>query len=225
MTRLIIALDVESKEKALELVDVIGGECDFYKIGPKLFCRYGIDIVRELKKRGKKIFLDLKLHDIPKVVSDTVKFFEEEGVDLLTLHCAGGIDMLTSARYGREGDLPLLFGVTVLSSLTDDFIEEMFARPPSDAVFYFADMAKKAGLDGIVVPPFSLKALSESYKGKLLLLSAGIRLDKRKDDHATVLTPSEARHCGADFIVVGRPIYQANNPKEVVKKIIKELRR
>jgi len=221
---LIVALDFDEISKVENILDKLHGICDFYKVGCRLFTRYGPKVVELLKKRGCKVFLDLKLHDIPQVVSGAVHAAEELDVDIITLHTLGGLTMLHAAHDAREGDKPLLFGVTILTSISHEEFNYILGRDLVDTVFRLAKIAVKAHLDGIVASPLEVSELKKKFGKKLLMLTPGIRLEKdQKHDQARFATPKDAVLNGADYLVVGRTITQAKEPEKVATKLLQEI--
>jgi orotidine-5'-phosphate decarboxylase len=224
-TGVAIALDFDTVEDALPIVEVAGGAVDLYKIGPVLFTRYGPEIVEAVRKRGGQVFLDLKFHDIPNVVGGGARAAAGLGVRMLTVHCAGGVEMMRAAVEGsREGAArhgctrPLIAGVTVLTSTTGsaDTEPEVLRR---------AGMAMEAGADGVVCSTMEVGAVKREFGDSLLAVVPGIRLaDQSKDDQARVGTPGKAASEGADYIVVGRSITRAADPIAALRRIREEVR-
>ena len=195
----------------------------FVKIGMELFYAEGPQIIKTLKDRGHKVFLDLKLHDIPNTVKKTMKVLGEYGVDMVNLHAAGGIDMMTAAKEGlmlgaaRLAEKPKLIAVTQLTSTDEETMhrELLIDRPLDEVVKQYALNAKEAGLDGVVCSAFEAAAIHEACGADFLTVTPGIRLTKDgSDDQKRVMTPKEAKEAGSDYIVVGRPITAADKPNE-----------
>ena len=226
MNRVIIPLDVSSVSGALALVDQLGDEVDFYKIGFELYTRGGIEVVRELVSRDKRVFLDIKLHDIPNTVARAVEAASDLGVDLLTLHASGGQRMMEAAAEARSGHLKLL-GVTVLTSMTTDEMVSVWGRKISlvrDEVFRLANLGKEAGLDGIVSSALEASWIRQKLGPSFLIVTPGIRpAGSNSDDQNRVATPKEAVRSGADFLVIGRPITQADDPSSAFAAVLKEV--
>ncbi|MAM02703.1 MAG: orotidine-5'-phosphate decarboxylase [Myxococcales bacterium] len=226
MNRVIIPLDVSSVSGALALVDQLGDEADFYKIGFELYTRGGLEVVRELVSRDKRVFLDIKLHDIPNTVARAVEAASDLGVDLLTLHASGGQRMMEAAAEARSGHLKLL-GVTVLTSMTTDEMASVWGRKISlvrDEVFRLANLGKEAGLDGIVSSALEASWIRQKLGPSFLIVTPGIRpAGSNSDDQNRVATPKEAVRSGADFLVIGRPITQADDPSSAFAAVLKEV--
>lgn len=226
MNRVIIPLDVSSVSGALALVDQLGDEADFYKIGFELYTRGGLEVVRELVSRDKRVFLDIKLHDIPNTVARAVEAASDLGVDLLTLHASGGQRMMEAAAEARSGHLKLL-GVTVLTSMTTDEMASVWGRKISlvrDEVFRLANLGKEAGLDGIVSSALEASWIRQKIGPSFLIVTPGIRpAGSDSDDQNRVATPREAVQSGADFLVIGRPITKADDPSAAFAAVLKEI--
>jgi len=226
VNRVIIPLDVSSVSGALALVDQLGDEADFYKIGFELYTRGGLEVVRELVSRDKRVFLDIKLHDIPNTVARAVEAASDLGVDLLTLHASGGQRMMEAAAEARSGHLKLL-GVTVLTSMTTDEMASVWGRKISlvrDEVFRLANLGKEAGLDGIVSSALEASWIRQKLGPSFLIVTPGIRpAGSNSDDQNRVATPKEAVRSGADFLVIGRPITQADDPSAAFAAVLKEV--
>ncbi len=228
MTKLIVALDVEEK-KATELVNLLSEEVKTFKIGFPLFSTCSPEFIEIFAKKKKNIFFDFKFHDIPTTVGKAIKALIEYKPFALTLHISGGENMLKEAvktvKLRTAGNRPLLFGVTVLTSLEEEDIEVLgFKRKLSHQVVRLALLAKNAGLDGIVASGREIDSIRESCGKDFLLLVPGIRLTGEEiNDQRRTITPALAVAKGANYIVVGRPITEAEEPLEVVKKIKKDL--
>ncbi|MEQ1857675.1 MAG: orotidine-5'-phosphate decarboxylase [Longimicrobiales bacterium] len=215
MAQLILALDTPSVDQALALVDRIGGDADFYKVGLELYTRAGRTVVDELRARRKRVFLDLKLHDIPNTVAGAVAAASDLGVDLLTLHAAGGRAMLEAARSVRGGPLQLL-GVTVLTSLAAEDLGAAWGRSVASVpteVLRLAQSVEDAGLDGVVSSVQEVASLRARFGNDFLLVAPGIRLpESERGDQKRVATPAEAVRAGANYLVVGRAVTGALDP-------------
>lgn len=226
MNRVIIPLDVSSVSGALALVDQLGDEADFYKIGFELYTRGGLEVVRELVSRDKRVFLDIKLHDIPNTVARAVEAASDLGVDLLTLHASGGQRMMEEAAEARSGHLKLL-GVTVLTSMTTDEMASVWGRKISsvrDEALRLANLGKEAGLDGTVSSALEASWIRQKIGQSFLIVTPGIRpAGSNSDDQNRVATPREAVRSGADFLVIGRPITQADDPSAAFAAVLKEV--
>jgi len=227
MATLIVALDLPSADAALALVGRLGDEVDFYKIGAPLFTMAGPSVVRALRDRGKRVFLDLKYHDIPNTVATAVNAAADLGVELLTLHASGGLAMMRQARAAAGEDGPKLLGVTVLTSFSASDVEQVWAKPVHsvrDEVMRLAGLAATAGLHGVVASPLEIEYLKRHHGRDFLVVAPGIRpAGHALGDQARVATPAEAARAGADFLVVGRPVLAARDPVAEVAAIRAEL--
>ena len=231
MSRTIIALDFSSREEVISFLKQFD-EPVYVKIGMELTYACGLDIVREVKAMGHKIFLDLKLHDIPNTVKGGMKNLAALGVDIVNCHCGGGIAMMRAAKEGLiegtpEGkEVPKLIGVTILTSTSQEGMNNEMGIPGAviDTVVHYAKNAKEAGLDGVVCSVLEAKAIHEACGDDFLTVTPGIRLaGNSKDDQKRVATPEFANEQGCDMIVVGRSITKAENPVETYKQIEKEI--
>ena len=230
MKDVIIACDFGSAAKALEFLDKFA-DCPrkpFVKIGMELFYGAGPDIVRAIKARGHKIFLDLKLHDIPNTVRKTMQVLSALDVDMTNVHAAGTIEMMKAAREGltrEDGTRPLLIAVTQLTSTSEERMHSdlLIGAPINEAIAHYAACAKEAGLDGVVCSPLEASLIKERCGKEFLTVTPGIRFaDAAADDQVRITTPARAREIGSDFIVVGRPITAAEDPVAAYMKCIKE---
>jgi len=229
---LIVALDFDSKEKAIKLVKELGDSVKYYKVGLELFSRAGIDVVREISSMGKKVFLDLKYHDIPNTVKSAARVAVEAGVFMYNLHALGGFELMREvAEFNREYaeklgvERPLLIAVTVLTSMKEEDLKEIgIEKPLEDEVLRLAELAKRAGLDGVVCSAKEVRLIKNNLGEDFITVTPGIRpLWAAKDDQKRVVTPKMAKELGTDFIVVGRPITRAENPKKAAERILEEL--
>ncbi|MEW6103849.1 MAG: orotidine-5'-phosphate decarboxylase [bacterium] len=222
--RFIVALDILDFERIKSLVDSLDDLCKIFKVGPSLFLRYGKEIIDFLKKREKSIFLDLKLNDIPNSIGCAVKEASDMGIDMLTIHTLGGREMLECAVSSRKGNLPLLLGVTILTSLDKNWFSYMRIDFTIDEmVSYLSLMAKEADFDGVIASAMEIREIKDTCGKDFLVVVPGIRLFESLDDQKRKATPKEAISSGADYIVVGRPITNAENPREIVRKITESL--
>lgn len=225
--QLIIALDVETKEEALALMRPLVGKVTWVKLGLQLFTRHGPDIVDEFHRLGFKVFLDLKLHDIPNTVSSAIKSLRGRPCSLLTLHAAGGPEMLTQAVASARENIPncKLLAVTVLTSMDSSQLQAIGVQhSPADQVALLAKMAIAAGVHGCVCSPLELPILRQVLGPSPLLVTPGIRYPNGEaDDQNRVMTPPQAAQAGASFIVVGRPILKATDPVAETIKICREI--
>ena len=224
----IIALDFDSKEKTLAFLDRFTGEKPFVKIGMELFYAEGPAIVREIKARGHKIFLDLKLHDIPNTVKKAMAVLSSLNVDMVNLHAAGTRAMMSAALEGLtrvDGTRPLLIAVTQLTSTSQQSMEEEIGihAPLENVVIDYAKNARLAGLDGVVCSPLEAGRIHETCTKNFLTVTPGIRFaDAKADDQVRITTPAKAREIGSDYIVVGRPITQAEYPVAAYRRCVSE---
>lgn len=224
MARLVLALDVPERGKALSLARELADIVPWCKVGMELFVLAGPALLRELTALGYKIFLDLKFYDIPRTVGRAVRAAASVGADLLTLHCQGGERMCKTAREALADmtTKPLLFGVTALTSFTQGEMPGVDAAPPEFTLF----LAKRAigwGLDGVVCSGLEVGTVKQNCPG-LLCLCPGIRpAGAAAGDQRRVITPGGASRAGADFLVVGRPIVQAPSPREATRRILQEM--
>ena len=229
MNPILVALDVESAAQAIELADQLRGAVGGYKIGKQLFTAAGPAVVRELTNRGDRVFLDLKFHDIPNTVAGAVQSAVATGAWMVNVHASGGTAMMTAAAEAarKSADAlgrprPLVIAVTVLTSMTDATLAEIgVARPVINHVVYLAQLAKHAGLDGVVASPQETRAIRSACGPDFQIVTPGIRpADQQgKDDQARTLTPAEAIAAGATYLVIGRPITGAPHPREAAERI------
>ena len=224
----IIACDFASKEQVFAFLDKFEGEKPFVKIGMELFYAEGPEIVREIKKRGHKIFLDLKLHDIPNTVKKSMSVLSRLDVDMTNLHAAGTISMMEAALEGltrEDGTRPLLIAVTQLTSTDQQRMEDdlLIHEPIDKVVMHYAANAAKAGLDGVVCSPLEAEKVHETCGKKFLTVTPGVRFaDGDVGDQKRVMTPAEAKRIGSDYIVVGRPITAAADPGAAYRRCVAE---
>lgn len=229
---LIIALDVSSRQTALDLVRILKDHVGWFKVGLQLFTSSGPDIVTEILRHDCKVFLDLKLHDIPNTVSHAVSEALQLGAQMLTLHTTGGEQMLRGARdaveqhraTGSHGTAKLL-GVTILTSMDQIQSQRVgFSDPIEDLVLRLAHLADDCDLDGIVCSPWELERLREEGFKKLFFVTPGIRPEgSKKDDQSRIMTAGEAILRGARYLVVGRPITQAADPAAAAQALLSEM--
>lgn len=230
MSEIIVALDLPSEEEALALVDRLGESIDFYKVGSPLFTRSGPALVQALRDRGKRVFLDLKYHDIPSTVGNAVAAAAELGIDLLTLHASGGTAMMRAAREACDdagATAPRLLGVTILTSFTADDVEQVWNKQiisVRDEVGRLAGIAAEAGLHGVVTSPLEAESLKRRHGAEFLVVTPGIRpAGDRPGDQARTAAPADAARAGADFLVVGRPVIAADDPVAAAMAIRREV--
>ena len=220
----IIACDFKDKADTLAFLDQFHEEKPFVKIGMELFYGEGPDIVRAIKDRGHKIFLDLKLHDIPNTVKKAMQNLARLGVDMTNVHAAGTIDMMRAAREGL-GDDALLIAVTQLTSTTEERMQRelLINAPITDTVAHYARNAKEAGLGGVVCSPLEAALVKEACGRDFITVTPGIRFaDGDVGDQKRIMTPALARETGTEFIVVGRPITQAADPVAAYRRVCKD---
>ena len=224
----IIACDFADKETALNFLDKFEGRKPFVKIGMELFYAEGPQIVREIKARGHKIFLDLKLHDIPNTVKKSMAVLSRLDVDMCNLHAAGTSRMMEAALEGLtrpDGTRPMLIAVTQLTSTDQEAMErDLLIKEPIDkVVMHYAETAKNAGLDGVVCSPLEAQKVHDICGEKFLTVTPGVRFaDGDIGDQKRVMTPEQAKKIGSDYIVVGRPITAAPDPVAAYERCIKE---
>lgn len=222
----IIACDFPGKAETLAFLDKFKGRKPFVKIGMELFYAEGPDIVREIKTRGHRIFLDLKLHDIPNTVEKAMRSLARLDVDMTNVHAAGTIEMMKAARRGltrEDGTQPILIAVTQLTSTSQERMESdlLIERPIEEVVVKYAENTKAAGLDGVVCSPLEAGLIHEACGKDFFTITPGIRFaDAKADDQARVTTPAKAKEIGSDFIVVGRPITQAEDPVAAYERCV-----
>ena len=224
----IIACDFAGEEETLAFLDRFTEEKPFVKIGMELFYAAGPDIVRKLKSRGHKIFLDLKLHDIPNTVKKAMAVLSKLDVDMCNLHAAGTIAMMEAALEGLtrpDGTRPLLIAVTQLTSTDEERMrnELLINATVEETVLHYAENARKAGLDGIVCSPLEAGSVKKALGKDFMTVTPGVRFaDSAKDDQARITTPEKAKEIGSDYIVVGRPITQAEDPVAAYRRCVRE---
>ncbi|MDY3015467.1 MAG: orotidine-5'-phosphate decarboxylase [Evtepia sp.] len=224
----IIACDFSSKEETLAFLDKFSGKKPYVKIGMELFYAEGPAIVREIKARGHKIFLDLKLHDIPNTVKKAMAVLSRLDVDMVNLHAAGTRAMMEGALEGvtrPDGTRPLVIAVTQLTSTSQERMQEelLIDQPMDKTVMHYADNAAKAGLDGVVCSPMEAGKVHATCGDGFVTVTPGIRFaDGDKGDQVRVTTPAQAKEIGSDYIVVGRPITGAADPVEAYERCVRE---
>lgn len=224
----IIACDFSSKEQTLAFLDRFTGRKPFVKIGMELYYAEGPEIVREIKKRGHRIFLDLKLHDIPNTVRKTMQVLSRLDVDMTNVHAAGTVDMMRAAVEGltrEDGTRPLLIAVTQLTSTSEERMQrELLIGASIEAtIAKYAENAKEAGLDGVVCSPLEAQLVKTACGAEFMTVTPGIRFaDASKDDQVRITTPARAREIGSDYIVVGRPVTAADDPVAAYERCCKE---
>ena len=230
--KLIVALDIKEKDKAFEMVDILANDVEIFKVGIAPFVEYGDEILAKIKEAGKKVFLDLKFHDIPNTVKRAAYAATKKDVFMMNFHCVGGKEMLRAAREGAEEAAkefdkpkPILLGVTVLTSMDENGLNEIgISATPEEQVIKYASMAKEEGLDGVVASARETKQIKETQGDEFVVVTPGIRPEwAAKGDQKRIVTPADAIKNGSDYIVVGRPILEAANPPEAAQKILEEM--
>lgn len=231
-TELIVALDFPTVEQAMSLVDILGEQVHWYKVGLELFLNSNGQIISELKARGHHIFLDLKFHDIPNTVAEACRWAATIGVDMINVHALGGYEMMKSAaeavsKVSNEMDIkpPKLIAVTILTSINNDMLAEIgITKGTENEVVALATLAQKAGLDGVVCSSREVPMIKQNLPENFLTVCPGIRPTwSEGDDQQRILTPAEASNNGVSHIVVGRPIRKAENPALAAEKILAEI--
>ena len=224
----IVALDFDSKEKTLAFLDRFTEEKPFVKIGMELFYAEGPSVVREIRARGHKLFLDLKLHDIPNTVKKAMAALSALDVDIVNVHAAGTGAMMSAALAGLtrpDGTRPLLIAVTQLTSTDQDMLEKelWIEKPMEEVVLHYAEIASIVGLDGVVCSPLEAGSIHERCGRNFLTVTPGVRFaGGDAGDQKRVTTPARAKELGSDYIVVGRPITQAADPVAAYRRCVAE---
>jgi len=222
--KIIVALDVATREKALDLVEQLRSEISFFKIGLQLYTAEGPEIVRAVLATGAKVWLDLKLYDIPNTVARAVESASTLGVQMLTIHLSGGSEMIRAATTARSSEM-LVLGVTFLTSATKQTLHEIgITNTVEDQVIRLAKLGAEAGIDGVVASPHEIKTLRREFGERIKIAVQGIRPSwAEPGDQKRFLTPREAFEAGADYIGIGRPITGHQRQREAVEKILGEL--
>lgn len=229
--KIIVALDVNTKDEAFSLIRQLEG-VEIFKVGLKLFTAEGPSLLEEIRALGKKAFLDLKLHDIPNTVAGAAKMATRHGVHMLTLHASGGREMMEKAVESASQEAekenrakPILLAVTVLTSLKSEHLEEIgMTADPGRQVLRLANLARESGVEGVVCSPQEIEMVKRELRSDFLVIAPGIRPSwSAAQDQKRIMTPSQAIQKGADYMVIGRPITQAPSPHEAFLKILEEL--
>jgi orotidine-5'-phosphate decarboxylase len=222
--KIIVALDVPTKTEAFDLVEKLRDQISFFKVGLQLYTAEGPEVLRAVSSMGSKVFLDLKLHDIPNTVAKTVESANRLGVQMLTIHLSGGSEMICAATSTRASTMMLL-GVTVLTSSTEETLREIgIASGVDDQVLRLAKLGAEAGIDGVVASPHEIKPLRRDFDNRIKIVVPGIRPSwSASGDQKRTMTPREALDAGADYLVIGRPITAHQDPREAVARILDEL--
>lgn len=224
----IIACDFPTAEETLVFLDKFEKEKPFVKIGMELYYGAGNEIVKEIKRRGHKIFLDLKLHDIPNTVKKAMRVLSALDVDMVNVHASGTGNMMRAALEGltrEDGSRPLLIAVTQLTSTSEETMHNdlLIDGNINDVIRHYAEVAKEAGLDGVVCSPLEASIVKDSCGDSFMTVTPGIRFaDSASDDQVRITTPAKAREIGSDYIVVGRPITAAADPVAAYRRCVKE---
>ena len=229
--RIIVALDMDSRARALECVNELMPQASYFKVGSQLFTACGPDLVREIVALGARVFLDLKFHDIPQTVAKAVVEAARLKVAMVNIHASGGMTMLQAAshalaeKYSPE-ERPRLIAVTMLTSIGEaDSREIGFSLPMADQSVRLAHMAQRAGLDGVVASPLEIAHIREACGKDFLIVTPGIRpANAVLDDQVRIATAEAALQAGADFLVIGRPILEAPNPRQALQALVASLK-
>jgi orotidine-5'-phosphate decarboxylase len=226
--KIIPALDVQSLEELTFLLDELQGKALTVKIGMELYYTFGNNLFLNIKRKGFKIFLDLKLHDIPNTVYESTKTLAKNGSDILNVHAAGGVEMMKAALEGfkEENEHGILIGVTQLTSTSQSMMNNELLIPGkvSDAVLFYAENVKKAGLHGIVCSGHEVKLIKENFGQDFKCITPGIRpKGSVSNDQKRIMTPKEAIECGSDYLVIGRAITRQDSPGEAFDSILEEI--
>jgi orotidine-5'-phosphate decarboxylase len=224
----IIACDFSNKEEAIDFLSKFTEEKPYVKVGMELFYAEGPEIIKHIKSMGHKIFLDLKLHDIPNTVKKAMRVLSGLNIDMCNLHAAGTITMMEAAIEGltrEDGSRPILIAVTQLTSTDEERMHSdiLIERSLDEVVMHYAKNAQKAGLDGIVCSPLEAGNVHVACGNEFLTVTPGVRFaDGDKGDQVRVTTPAKAKKLGSDYIVVGRPITEAKDPVEAYRRCLRE---
>ena len=218
---IIVAIDETDFTRASKIIDNLDPKKCMVKIGSVSFNSSGHELIFYAAEKGFEIFLDLKLHDIPNTVKKSIEGLAVLPIKLLTIHASGGKDMMKAAMEGVSGSDIKVFGVTALTSLSDNDTNEIYRRSATEQVNAMLDLAESACIDGVVCSPHELELVSK--RESLLSITPGIRLDESSDDQKRVMTPKQAIELGADYLVIGRPITESKNIKESLTRIIESL--
>ena len=219
---IIVAIDETDFTRASKIIDNLDPKKCMVKIGSVSFNSSGHELIFYAAEKGFEIFLDLKLHDIPNTVKKSIEGLAVLPIKLLTIHASGGKDMMKAAMEGVSGSDIKVFGVTALTSLSDNDTNEIYRRSATEQVNAMLDLAESACIDGVVCSPHEFELVSK--RESLLSITPGIRLDESNDDQKRVMTPKQAIELGADYLVIGRPITESNNIKESLSRIVESLK-
>ena len=224
----IIACDFSNKEEVAYFLSKFTEEKPYVKVGMELFYAEGPEIIKFISSMGHKIFLDLKLHDIPNTVRKAMKVLSGYNIDMVNIHAAGTIPMMEAATEGltrKDGSRPLLVAVTQLTSIDEERMKQeiLIDKPMEEVVMHYAKCAKNAGLDGVVCSPLEAKKVHDLCGKEFLTVTPGVRfVDNDSGDQVRITTPAKAKELGSDYIVVGRPVTQAKDPVEAYRRFIRE---
>ena len=223
--KIIVAIDAPDRGSALRLIDPLLGEGCVFKVGLQLFTAAGPAVGQEILSAGARVFLDLKFHDIPNTAREAMHSAVSLGVDMATIHLSGGPSMVSAAVSAAENSKTLVLGVTVLTSMDDETLDLVGVhRPAADQVLHLAGMGSHCGLRGVVASPHEISLLREEFGHGLVIVTPGVRpAGSDVGDQRRVMTPGEAIRCGADFLVIGRPITAAPDPLEAFRRIAAEI--
>ena len=218
---IIVAIDETDINKSRRIIESLDNKKCMIKIGSVAFNSLGRDFIHYVANENFDIFLDLKLHDIPNTVSKTIKGLSDLPIQMLTIHTSGGIEMMTSAMEAVKESKIKIFGVTALTSLSDDDINSIFQRTSLEQVKVMLDLAESVGIDGVVCSPLELQLVNK--RKSLLSITPGIRIKESNDDQKRVMTPREAIGLGADYLVIGRPITDSDNIEKSLNEIYESI--
>jgi orotidine-5'-phosphate decarboxylase len=231
--RVIVALDVATFDETHVLVEQLGDRAGMFKVGSQLFTCVGPDIIREIRGKGRKIFLDLKFHDIPNTVARASEAATELGVDMFNIHISGGLEMMRAAAEAtklKASELgiqkPILLGVTILTSIDSLTFQRDFNSSNSlqEQIVYMAKLAQSAGLDGVVASPQEIQLIRTACGDDFVVVTPGVRPEwAPRGDQKRIMTPTQALAAGASYVVIGRPIYQSSEPADALERIIRQL--
>lgn len=222
--RIIVALDLQGRDEVFQALAKIP-QASYVKVGMELFYSVGPDLIKELKDRGLKVFLDLKIHDIPNTAEGAISSLSKSGCDILNLHCAGGLEMMQRARRALEGDT-MLIGVTQLTSTNQYVLNNQLkiSGTVEECVLHYAALAQQGGLHGVVCSPNEVKIIKEHLGEEFLTVTPGVRPQgSDTQDQKRVMTPAEAIKAGSDYLVIGRPILKHPNPEQAFNDILQEI--
>lgn len=223
--KIIVAIDTPDALSALRLVESLGDTVGWVKIGLQLFTAEGPSIIRQMKDQGRKVFLDLKFHDIPNTAREAVHSAVALGVDMTTIHLAGGRSMIKEAVGAAEHSSLIVLGVTVLTSMNETGLHEIgVPRTPAEQVEHLVALGTEVGLRGVVCSPWEISLLRARFGNSLTIVTPGVRpAGSATGDQSRIMTPGDALQAGADHLVIGRPITAAASPREAAQKILDEI--